>query len=837
MHQTKHHFLSYFLLYLLPYSLATDTITPSQSLKDGDLLISNGNLFALGFFTPGTSRYRYVGIWYQKIPQQTVVWVANKNNPINTTSGILSIDLQSGNLVLHDQLSKISYWSTNISIPLSLNSSLQLMDTGNLALFQDQARSVIAWQGFDHPSNTLLPQLKFGIDLKTGLNRYLTSWKSADDPSDGEYQMRMEIDGPPQIFLYKGSKKYWRTGSWDGIRLIGVPDMTSNFIFSLNYVENDHEVSLTYMIHNPSIFSRLVINESGTADRLTWQGGEHQWVNFWFAPKDQCDYYNHCGPYSDCDPYILDQFECSCLPGYEPKVQSEWSLRDAINGCIRMKAEQICTNGEGFVKLSGVKVPDLSNARVDRSLGLKGCDELCRKNCSCTAYANLDVSKGGSGCITWYGDLIDTRQFSNGGQDFYIRVSAAVLAKYSKKSKHWKIVVIAITACVSGILVLLLALLLALKKQKGKKEESWLNLSTKGPSSYGSSSGQKNIHECQPGAEVFIFDLKTIALATDHFSESNKLGEGGFGSVYKGRLNNGHEVAVKRSSDTSGQGIEEFKNEVTLIAKLQHRNLVRLLGCCFQQEEKILVYEYLPNKGLDNFIFDDDKGSLLNWKKRFEIILGIARGMVYLHRDSRLKIIHRDLKASNVLLDAALQPKISDFGMARLFGADQMEARTRRVVGTYGYMSPEYAMQGHFSEKSDVFSFGVLLLEIISGKKNSSYYNDDTLNLIGHVWNLWKEKTAMDLVDPSLGDPSLDEAQEMSRCIHIGLLCVQEHANDRPTMSEVLSMLSNETALPAASPGHPAFIIRRGEDLMYSTSVSGGAVSVDDATITMVDAR
>ncbi|KAK2977051.1 hypothetical protein RJ640_011662, partial [Escallonia rubra] len=200
--------------------------------------------------------------------------------------------------------------------------------------------------------------------------------------------------------------------------------------------------------------------------------------------------------------------------------------------------------------------------------------------------------------------------------------------------------------------------------------------------SLGASPEGEGIDETGTSADLPFYSLSIIAAATENFSIANKLGEGGFGLVYKGRLRNGQAIAVKRLSNSSGQGVEEFKNEVTLIAKLQHRNLVRLLGCCIQKEEKMLIYEYMPNKGLDSIIFDKEKGSLVDWRKRFEITLGIARGMLYLHQDSRLRIIHRDLKASNVLLDAAMNPKISDFGMARIFGRDQIQANTNRVVGT-----------------------------------------------------------------------------------------------------------------------------------------------------------
>ncbi|KAI7743528.1 hypothetical protein M8C21_020970, partial [Ambrosia artemisiifolia] len=243
-----------------------------------------------------------------------------------------------------------------------------------------------------------------------------------------------------------------------------------------------------------------------------------------------------------------------------------------------------------------------------------------------------------------------------------------------------------------------------------------------------------------------LFSFSSIAYATANFSLDNKLGEGGFGAVYKGMLEDGQEIAVKRLSKNSSQGINEFKNEVICISKLQHRNLVKLLGCCIHGDEKLLIYEYMPNKSLDsNFLLqklkltkqtccpDKDQSMPLDWTKRVSIIKGIARGLVYLHHDSRLRIIHRDLKASNILLDQDMNPKISDFGLARSFGGNETQANTERVVGTYGYMSPEYALDGLFSIKSDVYSFGILLLEILSGKRNRGFIDpENENNLIEH---------------------------------------------------------------------------------------------------------
>ncbi|KAM1766238.1 hypothetical protein TB1_005176 [Malus domestica] len=306
--------------------------------------------------------------------------------------------------------------------------------------------------------------------------------------------------------------------------------------------------------------------------------------------------------------------------------------------------------------------------------------------------------------------------------------------------------------------------------------------------------------------ESLQFDFATIQAATSNFSDDHKLGEGGFGQVYKGTLSNGQEVAVKRLSRNSGQGTEEFKNEMVLVAKLQHRNLVRLLGFCLEGEEKILVYEYVLNKSLDCFLFDPEKQGQLDWSRRYKIISGIARGIMYLHEDSQLRIIHRDLKASNILLDGDMHPKISDFGMARIFGVDQTQANTNRIVGTYGYMSPEYAMHGHFSVKSDLYSFGVLVLEIISGKKNSNFFQTDAAeDLASHAWKLWRDGKSLELLDQCMRDSY--SRTEVIRCTHIGLLCVQEDPADRPTMQSVVLML-NSYSVSLALPKQPAFFLQ-----------------------------
>ncbi|KAK2421213.1 cysteine-rich receptor protein kinase [Trifolium repens] len=304
--------------------------------------------------------------------------------------------------------------------------------------------------------------------------------------------------------------------------------------------------------------------------------------------------------------------------------------------------------------------------------------------------------------------------------------------------------------------------------------------------------------------EPLQFDFAVIEAATNKFSNDNFIGKGGFGEVYKGTLLDGRQIAVKRLSRSSTQGAKEFKNEVLLIAKLQHRNLVTFIGFCLEEQEKILIYEYVPNKGLDHFLFDFQRTKFLSWLERYNIIRGIAHGILYLHEHSRLKVIHRDLKPSNILLDEDMIPKISDFGLARIVELNQDKGSTNRIVGTLGYMSPEYAMLGQFSEKSDVYSFGVMVLEIITGKKNvRSYESLVGDSFLSYVWRQWRDKIPLSILDSNIKGTYSE--YEVIKCIHIGLLCVQQFPDARPTMVTIVSYLNNDF-IELPTPQEPAFL-------------------------------
>ncbi|OWM72836.1 hypothetical protein CDL15_Pgr021142 [Punica granatum] len=307
-----------------------------------------------------------------------------------------------------------------------------------------------------------------------------------------------------------------------------------------------------------------------------------------------------------------------------------------------------------------------------------------------------------------------------------------------------------------------------------------------------------------------VFSYATLKAATNNFSAENKLGEGGFGPVYKGKLRNGQEIAVKKLSKNSNQGLEEFENEVMLTARLQHVNLLRVLGFCTDREEKMLIYEYMPRKSLDFYLLDPIRRYYLDWEKRLHIIEGVTQGLLYLQEYSNFTIIHRDLKASNILLDSEMNPKISDFGIARIFRKNELEANTGRIVGTYGYVPPEYVRKGIYSMKHDVYSFGVLLLQIISSKRTTCYYGlYENLNLLEYAYETWISGEGMEFIDPSLDDSA--SSCKLARCMQIALLCVQENPEDRPSMLEISSMLRNGTS-EITTPKRPAFSVKKDKD-------------------------
>ncbi|KAH9651038.1 G-type lectin S-receptor-like serine/threonine-protein kinase [Citrus sinensis] len=679
-------FSSFVFLFSIQLSKAADTITPASSfIRDGEKFVSSSERFELGFFSPRKSRYRYLGIWYKQIPD-TVVWVANRNSPIIEPNAALTIS-NNGNLVILN-LTNGAIWSSNTSRKAE-NPVAQLLDTGNLIVRDNFSRSAsegsCLWQSFDYPSDTLLAGMKLGWDLKNGVERYLTSWRSADDPSPGNITNRLDIHVLPELGLYNGSQKLSRSGPWNGIFFGAAPSYAS-ILSEPILVDNEDEIYYSYESYNNPIIAILTVNPSGTVQRLIWHERSNGWAAVHLAPTLFCQFYGHCGANRVCSYEKTPN--CECLKGFKPKSQHN---QTRPGSCVRSESAD-CKSGDRFIMVDDIKLLDLLNVSLNKSMNLKECEAECLK----TVLVGLMLILKAREAI-----LVICPSFSSGGASYYFMHILSMETKTQGKS------------------------------------------------------------------------LASVSAATNNFGVENKLGEGGFGPVYK-----------------SGQGLEEFKNEIKLTAKLQHRNLVRLLGCCVEQGENVLIYEYLPNKSLDSFLFDTTKEGLLGWGARIRII--------------------------------------EDFGLARMFGGDELQSNTKRIVGTYGYMSPEYAIHGFFSIKSDVFSFGVLLLETLSSKRSTRFFNTNSLTLLGHAWNLWKDDRSWELMDPKL-QCEASYPIVMKRYINVALLCVQENAADRPTMSEVISMLTNEFVnLP--SPQQPGFS-------SLKKSVETVARSMNRLTLSVMDAR
>ncbi|GMI63692.1 hypothetical protein like AT4G21390 [Hibiscus trionum] len=810
-----------------------------------DQLTSPGNKFELGFFSTGSTAL-YLAIRMKNVPTKTIVWVANRDLPLSGSSMIITIN-GDGYLVIVN--GRTTYRVSDDDLSSSQNVSATLLDSGNLVL--RNGNSEILWQSFDYPSNTFLPGMKLGYSKKTGKVWSLTSWLDQEDPNKGDFEMKMDSKTSDAFVLMRGNDTLWSSGAWNGKIFTFMPEMRLNYIFNYTVYSDENETYFSYSLYNSDILTRCILDISGQIGQLTWLESNQNWNLFWSQPRQSsCNIFNACGPFTSCSDGEYTR-SCLCLRGFYP---SERRIKQGQYGGCTRRSPLTCGTGDNrdrFFKMNNMRYPLSSTQQISSSYPFpsgpqvsssdaRTCEEACLNNCSCSAYA---YNTSGH-CLRWFGDILDLRQLSakdTSGSTIFIRLAASEFDNGRGANKYIWIIAIPIV-----LLVLLLASFIVFWRRKSLKDKGEIDDTSQDillfdvemsvtTSSREISDSENAGKRTRKDTAFPLFSFTSISEATENFSLENKLGEGGFGPVYKGKLLNGQEVAVKRLSKRSGQGLEELKNETILIAKLQHRNLVRLLGCCLEQGEKILIYEFMPNKSLDSFLFGSNNQGLLDWGTRVRIIEGIAQGLLYLHQYSRLRIIHRDLKASNILLDSEMNPKISDFGLARMFGGDKLQANTNRIVGTYGYMSPEYAMEGLFSIKSDVFSFGVLLLEIVSGKKNTGFYHSSSLNLIGHAWTLLEGDRGVELVDSKLeGQVSYPM---LLRYIHVALLCVQEMAADRPTMSEVVSMLTNELTV-LSSPKKPAYSNARSATNKSNRPCNKPATfSVNNVTVSQMEPR
>ncbi|KAK6932454.1 S-locus glycoprotein domain [Dillenia turbinata] len=744
--------ISLFYIFIsFQYCAAIDVIAQTQNLLEGETLVSPSEIFELGFFRPNGSTNQYIGIWHKNIRVRKIIWVANRENPIAVSHFSASLSIgEDGNLKILDGKQTI-IWSTHVDIGINKTVAL-LLDNGNFVLKYNDS-GVLLWESFHFPGNTLIADILLSVNSKTGEGKFLTSWKSEDDPSIGDFTNGLAPSMPTQCYLWKSLKPYWRSGVWNGVNFIGVDGAIPSYFGKCSVTYTNENAAMSLYGDNNII---LVLEANGSLRKLRWDENSMEWIVLFEIIPSSCQVYGTCGAFGICDPKRSPI--CNCLEGFEPESREQWSRGNYSGGCVRRVRLNCVANSssgsslakhkkDGFWKVGGVKLPDFPLV-LDLE-DEKQCQDWCLNNCSCWAYTYAYELR----CMFWTTDLVDIQKFTVSGMDLFLRLAHSELDVAEDKKKTPVILIVCIISEFITVGCLVYGFFRWKKKNQrvARKEiRKALELEDSGVEGRGN-----GVWHPTP------FEFNTIVLATDNFSVTNKLGQGGFGIVYKGKLIDGQEVAVKRLSNTSGQGREEFMNEIILISKLQHRNLVKLLGYCIEGDEKLLIYEHMPNKSLDTFLFAEGKWSFGSLWSSFVP----WRPLAYL------------FLLAKVMLSCIL-----------------------------GYMSPEYAMGGIFSEKTDVFSFGVLLLEIVSGKKNTSpRFYEQSLNLVGYAWHLWNEGRILELMDQELVHSFCKS--EVLRCIHVGLLCVQNYSKDRPKMSVVVLMLSSETDRP--QPKEPAFAFEK----------------------------
>ncbi|KAF8409393.1 hypothetical protein HHK36_005468 [Tetracentron sinense] len=795
---------SWFFLYflLICFSLnthvsigANDTISAGQSISGNQTIISDGGNFKLGFFTPGKSQNHYIGIWYNKVSIQTVVWVANRDRPLSDPSSA-ELKIMDGNLVLLNQ-SKFPIWSTNLNSSTSNSIEAALLDDGNLVLRDGTNSSAPVWESLDHPTHTWLPGGKLGLDKRTNKTQRLTAWRSEEDPAPGIFSLELDPNGTSQYFiLWNGSENYWTSGVWNGHIFSLVPEMRINYIYNFSYITNENENYFTYSVYDNSILSRFIMDLSGQVKQLSWLENAHEWNLFWAQPRQQCEVHALCGAFGRCNEKALPF--CECMQGFGERSSKEWNLSDWSGGCVRKTPLQCgnitLVNGEkdGFLLSPKMRLPvNPQSLAVGRS---EECELACLNNCSCTAY-----SYGSDGCSIWVEDLLNLQQFSDDesdGNDLYIRLAASEFSSSKKGTATWVIV-----GTVAGAVALLGFLLVLIW--------GWQRRRPVGTS------------KAVEGSLV-PFGYRDLQSATKNFSE--KLGGGGFGSVFKGTLPDSTVIAVKKLEGFS-QGEKQFRTEVSTIGTIQHVNLVRLRGFCSEGAKRLLVYDYMPNGSLDSHLFHQNDSSILDWKMRYQIALGIARGLTYLHEKCRDCIIHCDIKPENILLDAELCPKVADFGLAKLIGREFSRVLTT-MRGTRGYLAPEWISGVAITAKADVYSYGMMLFELISGRRNSE---QSEVGKVGFypTWAANKLKEGEDVL--SILDQRLEgdaNVEELTRACRVACWCIQDEETHRLSMGQVVQILEGVLEVnPPPIPRTLQVLVDNQEDIIFYTESSSNQSS------------
>ncbi|CAO2814463.1 unnamed protein product [Amaranthus hypochondriacus] len=771
------------LIYFINISChAKDSISPANYLTGDETIVSSGGQFELGFFNPSKASRWYIGIWYKRIPGHVKIWVANRDSPVSDKYSSMLKFLKDGNLVLVTNGSNSPIWSTNLEYNTNFSTKsvkAVLQDDGNFVLRNGYGSNSVIWQSFDHPTDTFMPGSKFGIDKKSNRSIVFSSWKNAEDPGTGLFRFERDPNASQLIMVWNRTQQYWSSGPYISDQHIFSKMPELRFVpkvLNVTYVDNENESYLTYSVHDPRIITRFVMDVSGQFMDITWQESTQKWVLFWTEPGQQCEVFSYCGAFAICSQSSLPY--CNCLPGFEPKSAVHWGLSDYSGGCGR-KNKLLCGSEKGddkFLKTSGRVLVEHPEAVLASDVG--ECESVCLRNCSCTAYSYDD-----DGCFIWVSDLLNMRQLSDGsGKTLYVKVSASDVGT----SKNKKLVIGISVGLGAGILAVTAFLFLFYWR------------------------GKRRLMKASRSMEHSLtrFSFRDLYNATKNFSQ--KLGSGGFGCVYKGFLPDSTVIAVKKlESVNNSQGEKQFRAEVSVIGTIQHINLVRLCGFCSEGSKRLLVYEYMPNGSLNTLLFGRDVPQILCWKVRYHIAMGIARGLAYLHEKCRDCIIHCDIKPENILLDAEYCPKVADFGLAKLVGRDFSRVLTT-IRGTRGYLAPEWISGEAITAKADVYSYGMVLFELVSGRRNIQQANEERMDYFPS-WALHKLTNGEDVL--SIIDRRLEgnaDKEEVMRICKLACWCIQDEENQRPSMGQAVQVL--EGVLDVDMPSIPRSVLGFADD-------------------------
>ncbi|CAK9134393.1 unnamed protein product [Ilex paraguariensis] len=764
-------------------------------IRGNTTILSENKTFELGFFHTNDESKWYLGIWYASIPTPTYVWVANRETPVKNISSAIAGITTDGKLTVKDS-GDVTIWQTSNT---EMAVEFKLLEQGNLVLLTNERE--IVWQSFHYPTDTWLP----GMNLTS--QQWLSCWKSLNDPSPGNYFLRLKQPEYGEIELvFNGSHSYWSTGNWTGNAFSGVPEMTIPYIYrfhfsspftpmaSFGFTERSLETGM-----KPPL-TRFNLEFTGQLRQFTWSPQTENWNMFWSQPENRCGVYGLCGNLGFCNCRTLNP--CKCLQGFRPLDGVSWDSGDFSGGC-RRESSDVCRENDVLVVVGPVNYDGAIVVSFPASRST--CENRCLSNCSCIGLYHHESTNL---CKNLFGPVLNLQNLTSDNtiqDDLYLRVQKGSI---KEKNKEKTLVLIGTICGFLVVLMLVVAILLGWRKMRIKKRK------------------REEEEGVFPVTNLKVFTYKELHVATRGFSE--KLGHGGFGAVFRGKLSDSSIVAVKRL-ERPGGGEREFRAEVCTIGNIQHVNLVRLRGFCSENSHRLLVYDYMPNGPLSVYLKKD--GQSLSWDVRFQVAIGTARGIAYLHEECRNCIIHCDIKPENILLDEDFLAKVSDFGLAKLIGRDFSRVLAT-MRGTWGYVAPEWISGVAITTKADAYSYGMTLLELIGGRRNvegpPSAGGDGGLGTEKWFFPPWAARQIIEgnvaaVVDERLG--GMYDIVEAKRVGMVAVWCIQDEEAMRPTMGMVVKMLEGMVEVTLPPPPKLLQALVSGESFHGVGANSGNQVS------------